>query len=62
MGQICCSYEIWLSENVGLITWLVDGQMQRDDQFSSVTTIDIQIGQQKVTIIEPMLVILKITK
>ena len=65
MCQFCCLYEIWLSESSGLITELVDGQMQQDKYLSSVVTpICIQIDSQNIikAIIEAMLIILKITK
>ena len=60
MSQIYYLYKIWLSESSGPITWLVDGQMQWDQYLSSVTPFSIQIDQQKITITEVMLVILKI--
>ena len=58
MSQICCLYEIWVSESSGRITWLVDSQMQRDEYLSSVTRIGLQIGQligQKMMIIVIMI-------
>ena len=61
MCQIRCLHEICVSETSGLITGLVDGQMQQHEYLSSVTAIGIQIDKQKL-IIEAMLLILKIAK